>query len=684
MTLTNLARKWIYSSKKRDGLDTLFSRVPQPSWPVRERIQWVVRLVRWIRNPGLSIAITEASRSAKLPNVRLRFIMQWLESNLETKARVADLLRSLVRDTQSLDLFVSVGIPNEQGFIGEMIERFHQFLPQPPDDKNLIALFSDTFNSQSDAHWIKVMPPEIFEGLVSLFYYSETEQNWNSFIEELKSALTLLAETACAMGISKFIRTRLNTEDHSDFRALPFFQLSKKIEDLLIASEREKVIENYRSLCKTIDSCLECLQKINQHFKDQGVSIALVYQTERLSALLNRISTLARLYVGYENDPSFIHDFFAHLVEENNRARSMGGLLSDNISLVCHKIVETNAETGDHYISRDRSEQSIIFRSAAGGGVVTALTTFVKVILHHLSLAPFIWGVLASLNYALSFLLIQFLGFTLATKQPAMTATYLASKLEDRGQDLSIIVDEILHLLRSQITTVFGNMITVIPTVFVANFLLNCCGISLLDHHHALDMMDNFSIFGRTPFLAAWTGLLLWASSVFSGLFANWFTFRKLPEAIEHHPRVVFVLGEERSKKWVHYLTHNIGGYAANISLGFLLGMSLPLGSFFGVPLDVRHITLSTGIMTVACSSLGTTVFSQAVFWKACGGLLSMAVLNLGVSFSLALLVAIWARKTSAPSPHKLYLQMIKRLAHSPLLLFFPKKLDGPIGLESK
>lgn len=200
----------------------------------------------------------------------------------------------------------------------------------------------------------------------------------------------------------------------------------------------------------------------------------------------------------------------------------------------------------------------------------------------------------------------------------------------------------------------------------------------LVRRHHFIDpefahtTIKSFSILGMTPVYAAWTGVLLWASSVFSGLFANWFSFRGLAEAIEHHPRLIYVFGEHRTRFWANYLRKNIAGFAANISLGLLLGMSTPVGNFFGLPLDVRHVTLSTGTMAACCFSLGHEIFSQKEFWLGVGGLLSMAVLNLTVSFALALIVAIWAKEATAPSLSTTLRALLEKVRTKPFVLFLP------------
>ena len=82
----------------------------------------------------------------------------------------------------------------------------------------------------------------------------------------------------------------------------------------------------------------------------------------------------------------------------------------------------------------------------------------------------------------------------------------------------------------------------------------------------------------------------------------------------------------------------------ARYALGFLLGMSAVMGKFFGAPIDVRHVTLSTGSLALAACAVGPDVLTTAAFWKACLGIVLIGLLNFGVSFVLALSVAFRAR----------------------------------------
>jgi site-specific recombinase len=78
----------------------------------------------------------------------------------------------------------------------------------------------------------------------------------------------------------------------------------------------------------------------------------------------------------------------------------------------------------------------------------------------HEAAPPGIEGILASLNYAASFVVIQIAHFTLATKQPAMTGPALARRLERTHEPggVEAFVDEAFNLLRSQAASVFGKL----------------------------------------------------------------------------------------------------------------------------------------------------------------------------------------------------------------------------------
>jgi site-specific recombinase len=663
-------QRWFRSSQDRLGLDILLGQAPQPLAPLRQRLDWMRRLVNWVRTVGPNA--TELGQDpGRVQVTRLKHILNVLDRNPELKAGVARTLRSIIHDTHALELFMNVGIPNQEGFIGEFVERLNvRFLPQPPRDQDLVSVFSETFKSWSDSEWIKQMDPATFRGWLDLFLFSDAPVNpdWNTLVPDASDALFLLAETIRALGLSRLVRNRVA---EGEFRKLPFFILPERAQALLEAKDDATRTLAYADFRETLDLCFASLDEVTRYFHAHGVSIALVYQVGRLRAMLKRSGTLARLLTGYQDDPRFIQEFLGLLVQENIRARSFKGFLQDNLVLVSQKIVETNAEVGEHYITRDRDEQASILKKSMGGGWITGFTTALKFLLGHLSAPPFISGFISVANYSVSFLAIQFMGFTLATKQPAMTASTLASKIHGDGS-VDDLVDEILHLIRSQVAAVAGNLIAVVPTVLALEEILSLTGHELTDADHALHTIQSFSLLGMTPFYAAFTGVLLWLSSIFAGWFGNWFSYRGLPEAIEHQPRLIYVFGAHRTQRFSLFLRNHVSGVAASVSLAFLLGMTPHFATFFGLPLDVRHVTLSSGALTASVYAIGASVFSGVDFWLAVGGIASMAVLNLAVAFALALMVALWAKNAAAPRRRVVYQRLFDRIARKPWIVLVP------------
>src|SRR5690606_15176505 len=97
----------------------------------------------------------------------------------------------------------------------------------------------------------------------------------------------------------------------------------------------------------------------------------------------------------------------------------------------------------------------------------------------------------------------------------------------------------------------------------------------------------------------------------------NWFVLSRLDSALHYNPRITRWLGAQRAARWARFLRENISGFAANISLGFMLGLVPAFAGFFGLGLDVRHVTLSTGQMGAASASLGLGVLQMPAFWWA-------------------------------------------------------------------
>jgi site-specific recombinase len=165
---------------------------------------------------------------------------------------------------------------------------------------------------------------------------------------------------------------------------------------------------------------------------------------------------------------------------------------------------------------------------------------------------------------------------------------------------------------------------------------------------------------------------LLWFSSLIAAWTDNWFVLHQLSPALAQHRGWQRVLGPTRARRLAHWLEHNIAGLAGNISLGLLLGMFPVVAGFFGLPLDVRHVTLSTGQVSAAFAALGGDAFWKLSSLGIVVGILGIGLLNVIVSFGLALFVAIRARNVRGPERRLFFRALGNRFFSSPMSFLLP------------
>ena len=131
------------------------------------------------------------------------------------------------------------------------------------------------------------------------------------------------------------------------------------------------------------------------------------------------------------------------------------------------RVTDNAAQTGEHYVADSRPEYFAMWRSAMGAGLIIGVMALDKILAAKLGWAPLNQAFVYSMNYALGFVLIYLLHFTIATKQPAMTAQTIAatvSEIDPARGDLARLVDLIVAVARSQFAAILGNVMIALPT----------------------------------------------------------------------------------------------------------------------------------------------------------------------------------------------------------------------------
>jgi site-specific recombinase len=370
-----------------------------------------------------------------------------------------------------------------------------------------------------------------------------------------------------------------------------------------------------------------------------------------------------------------IHGLLGHLMEGRLSDLSLSALLRENLNLIARKMVERTGHSGEHYIAHNRGEYWHMWAAALGGGLLTVVTAAIKLRVMDAHLPPFVEGFAAGTNYAVSFILLQILGLVLATKQPAATAATFAGIIrESRGVEReNKLSDFVSRITSTQLAAAIGNVAAVcVGAIFFERLWLFVFSESYLAHETATHVYETLHpLASGTAFYAAITGVILWMAALAGGWCENFAVYYRLPEAIAQHP-LGSKIGEVRLKKFSRVLNRNLGGWSTSIVLGYLLGFTPVIGHFFGLPLDVRHVTLSTGTLALAVAHFGTQSIGRTWFYQAVAGIAVIFILNLFVSFSIAAYVGLRAYDVSPREQLTILRFLIVDGLKSPLRFIWP------------
>jgi site-specific recombinase len=654
---------------------------PKASLP--ERNLWLIRLLEWLRHAPVAADAQAEAAVTPTPVLRLKHLLGVLDRHPEHQVRVAELVRRIWADVDSAALLADFGFAPRMDLWGELYDRLSaRVLPLNPATTDLGELFPMLFPSVDDAAWLLSLDAAT---LGRLRTYVAPQRNGSTWRAPFVEAIVLLSSAVCASGFAPALRRRMSTELLVD---QPFRQLARVAEQLashaLASADRPAadadidaeaaLLQEAHYLRALLDTCRRCADSVHDHLAEYGVSVNVVFELDQLRLRTHRIESLLTCVISPTPADEIVR-LVAELVRSTDERRSIGALMSRHYSLLARQVAERSAETGEHYITRDRTEYREMLRSAAGGGAVLAGTTFLKFGVLALGLTAFWGGFWAGVNYAASFLIVQWLHFTVATKQPAMTAPAMAEKLGGLVDDARVegFVDEVAHLIRSQAAGIFGNLAMVVPIVLGVQWLAQAAfGAPLVGHESAEHVLESLTLLGPTALFAAFTGVLLFASSLVAGWAENWFVWHRLDSAIAWNPRIVARLGAARAARWAAWWRANISGIAANVSLGMMLGIVPVVALFFGVPLEVRHVTLSTGQLAAALGAEGFGLLRQGAFWWCVAGIAVTGALNVGVSFLLAFKVALRSRGIRLADRSRIYRAIRSHLWAKPLSFVLP------------
>jgi site-specific recombinase len=671
------------------------------------RIDLLVELVDKLRprNP----------HQGEIATANVRTLTQLLKGNPDQAARLGASLCTLLEQRRHASLYTDIGILSNDGFVVELKRRIaYRFLPPALDDAYLTDAIDQVLYVDTDYRWINAVPTadwlELFDVIAAATPRARTRAAQHTVLLGMLDAIRTLSCRVCALGLEpRLIRSNPDIETFDS----PFLMQNIEVNNYLdgyarMLADADGAPEDARHLLVMLDQCDAAIVKIRKNAAAQGTSVALTYlllaltqSTDRLRKLLFLVDVSGDLpspptvdLVAAANDatppaapPASLRRAAAitlvqELVEAHNAKYEVAGLFADNIDLLARNVTENASRTGEHYIAEKRAELRHMFLSSAGAGVIVGCMALFKILLGYLRSAPLVEAFLFSMNYSMGFMLIHVMHLTIATKQPAMTAARIAAGLsskDGRHIDLDNMAELVNKVFRTQCVAVLGNLATVIPVAWgIAMLWHQLTGAHLVSPDKALHLLHDIDpIHSPALLYAAIAGVCLFVAGLISGYYDNKALYTRMAQRVRQLRGLGRLLGQQRLGRLSVYLENNLGGLMGNFYFGILLGTLGTLGYLLGLPLDIRHVTFSAANFSTALVGLDHRV-SFELAATSVGGFLAIGAVNLLVSFSLALWVAMRARKIRFEHGLRLLRALGRRFIVAPIDFFIgPKDLSS-------
>ena len=577
-------------------------------------------------------------------------------------------------------------ILQDADFLFEVKKRaFAKILPYQHQSDSLEYVLNQVFYSDTDPLWLQKIPQGQIETLYDLLELSsiyETVEE-NSVLSELLMSMTLISQRMSGRALESDVLKMVPEYFHHESPFAAFEKELQSIQEELKENVNHTVTaENlsYKQLMVLHKQCEEYVEKAFDNSSKYGITIHVNQSLLRIRQQLSRLKVLLPLLtVNHQIDKKRNTIRLAYkLIKYNCTRNNLRTFIKESTQLLSYEVTQHTAKTGEKYITQSKGEYFKMFKTALGGGLIVGILCIIKVLLSKLDASDFGHAFLYSMNYSFGFITIYVLGFTLATKQPAMTAAALIRALEDgmkkgdseeKHQGFAVFF---ARVFRSQFIAFVGNVIMAFPVSLLGIWLIDLA----FDHNIAETkwktlVTDLSPIHSLAIFHAAIAGCFLFLSGIISGSVANRDKHYEIYQRIKEHPFLKRSFGKEKAEKFASWYEKKWAGIISNFWFGVFMGSTASVGIFFGLNLDIRHITFASGNLALGLYGSDYSLDYWMLFWGILGiGIIGLV--NFIVSFSLSLGLAFRSRDIPFTELRSITVSIWQHFKRRPFSFFFP------------
>lgn len=619
-----------------------------------------------------------ADKDIDLADQHVQELIDLLKAHPEYADGLASFVLKLIVQYRQIALFTDTGITSDQGFFSGLRRLIgHRFLPLLPEDDSVVELVAYLLDNRFDERWLTSISADKWEALIALLKVSDEHLHLVATVKNnILNAIVILSYRTTGIGLHPDLMESypqiLNYSASfvaQNQEAVLFVNQYREAHELdALTDIMPKEAVNPAPLLVMLEQCEDIVATVRKRIYKTGISIRATNMMLRLDQSLQRIRILTDLLThNPQKRDKAIFELIQTLIIAASRRYSIVYLIDNNTKLLSRKVTENASRRGEHYISTDKAGYRKMFKMAATGGFVIAFMGTTKILAYQLALAPMGRAFVNSMIYGLGFVFIHIIHGTVATKQPAMTAAAIASTISSgsgkKSHQLTKLSELIVDIMRTQFIAIIGNVMMAGPIALLISFLwLQYTGAPMINTDKAAHLLHELDPFRSLALPhAAIAGVYLFLSGLIAGYYDNLAVYNKIGARIKRHR----LLNRLFSKTWVErlgdFIERNLGAIMGNFIFGIFLGSTATIGFIFGLPIDIRHIAFASANLAHGLFNVGADQMSASLVIISVLGVALIGLVNLMVSFTLALIVALrskdvqfleWGRLVKLLSAH--------------------------------
>lgn len=621
-----------------------------------------------------------------LYQVDIQFLLDYLNAAPQELEGFQLYLKRILAEKDFDQLISDTGIISYADFFYELKKRItERYLPFQPPKSTLQYLLNQVFYRPGDADWVAAIPQHQFDELFRVSQFETIYDDKTGFgMTEILYGLELLVQRITGRAMETDVNKMVPEFQNFDSPFIAIMREFTELNDRILQSEYKFISSDDLSYKQILVLHKQCESYIETAFDNShrfGISIKVNQSLLRMRQQLERIREILSFLVIDHADEKRQKTIAlgTTLIGYNSRKSNIRKLVGQSTQLLAYEITHHTAQTGEHYITSSKQEYWKMFRSACGGGLIVGVMCIVKLLLGKIHSSEFGHAFLYSMNYAIGFTLIYLLGATLATKQPAMTASALVNAIEqgiseqgDSKHRYWKFAELFARLFRSQFIAFIGNVVMAFPMSFFLVWVIQQLFQVNIASAKWLHLVNDLNPI-KTPLIlhASIAGIFLFLSGIIAGSISNRDKHNSVYYRIQEHPLLKKIFGQAKTNKIASFYEKKWAGIVSNIWFGIFMGTTASVGLFLGLNLDIRHITFASGNLALGLFGHGMELSTDIWIW----GILGIGIIgffNFMVSFSLSLLLAFRSRNLPSKELIKMGKAVWIYFKINPKLFFFP------------